>query len=86
LTGHFLLIIHQAHRIRKIQSVAIFQKVVITDLFCAHVVQNLKNSQEHEIKKKMVFATFNLSVATCGEWRQGWTTLKFRPFSEIVVS
>ncbi len=41
----------------------------------AHIVKNVKNCQEHEIKKIVLVATFKLSVATCGEWRQGWTTL-----------
>jgi len=45
----FLLIFHQAHRIRKVPSIAIYQKVERT--FCAHVVQNLKNCQQHEIIK-----------------------------------
>ncbi len=43
--------------------------------FFAHIVQNLKNSYEHEIEEIVLVATFKLSVATCGDWRQGWTTL-----------
>ena len=43
--------------------------------FFANIVQNLKNSKEHEISEIVLVATFKLSIATCGDWRQGWTTL-----------
>ncbi len=45
-----------------------------TTFFCT-LVQNLFNWQKYEIKEIDLVATFKLPVATCGEWRQGWTPL-----------
>ncbi len=30
------------------------------------------------ISKQLLVATFKASVATCGEWRQGWTPLFYK--------
>jgi len=35
----------------------------------------LKNSLKYENEEIVVVATFKMLVATCGEWRQCWTTL-----------
>jgi len=34
-----------------------------------------KNSLKYENEEIVGVATFKMLVATCGEWRQGWTTL-----------
>jgi hypothetical protein len=35
----------------------------------------IKISRNDEIKDIALVATFKVPVATCGEWRQGWTPL-----------
>jgi len=37
-----------------------------------------KNSLQYENEEIVVVATFKEPVATCVEWRQGWTTLLWR--------
>ncbi len=41
--------------------------------FVATFFGNLYNCQNYEIQEIELVATFKLPVATCGEWRQGWT-------------
>jgi hypothetical protein len=47
--------------------------------FSPHHFQNTLKYENEEI---VFVATLKLPVATCGEWRQGWTTL----FYNIVVA
>ncbi len=46
---------------------------------CRHFCQNLRDIQciyhQNSNSEQLSVATFNSLVATCGEWRQGWTTL-----------
>jgi len=34
-----------------------------------------QNAYKNENEKIVLVATLKVSVATCGDWRQGWTTL-----------
>jgi len=43
---------------------------------------HFQNTQKYENEEIVFVATLKLPVATCGEWRQGWTTL----FYNIVVA
>jgi len=36
-----------------------------------------QNIHKNDIEEIMLFATFKVPVATCGDWRQCWTTLVY---------
>ena len=38
-------------------------------------IQNFKDVTLYPNLRNLLVATFILRVATCGDWRQGWTTL-----------
>ncbi len=42
---------------------------------CCKNCNLLDLSTEMQLLEKLPVATFKQTVATCGEWRQGWTTL-----------
>jgi len=44
-------------------------------IFTLTIVVVIKISRNDEIKEIVLVATFKVPVATCGEWRQGWTPL-----------
>jgi hypothetical protein len=46
--------------------------------YCPYMAHNFYNYQEYEIKEIELVDTFILPVATCGEWRQGWTPLVYK--------
>jgi hypothetical protein len=48
--------------------------IAIFHIFTLHIVVVIKMSSNNEIKEIILAATLKVPVATCDEWRQGWTT------------